>query len=437
MAPSASKEEHHHQHSSDSSSASARRLAAIAGQLGSVTSSSVQVLSSSRRHPSSSSSHSSSSSSSRSHKEWRHLPSFSSLPREGGFPGCAWSVWGKGDELGTVNLLTDSVVLRTAKDEIRTGHTVSLNLPLHLPLKPFFHRKALDHTIWGKKGGRYQEAREAVRAAMGEQGHAVQIRAKGEEAAVSDEEIHLNSQSGTQWDGLRHFGHLTLDCFYQGVPRDAIQSTFGTQKHDAIEPAKDTDRLGIQSWARHGICGRAVLLDVWGYLQAKAAGGGDFMPYDPMTSHAISVDLLQEVARAQGVRFRQADILLVRLGFTQRYLRATPAEREQWEARSAAGKEELAGLEQGQAMLEFLWDHHFAAVGSDMPALERWPAPRGATYLHETLLTFFGMPIGELFDLERLVEHCRATRRWSFFLSSWPLNLHGGVASPANAAALF
>lgn len=80
-------------HDSDSSS---RRLAAIAGQLGSVTSSSVQALA---RKPLASS---------RPQREWKHLPSFRELPREGGFPGCAWNVWGKGDTLGTVNMLTDA-----------------------------------------------------------------------------------------------------------------------------------------------------------------------------------------------------------------------------------------------------------------------------------------------------------------------------------------
>lgn len=72
------------------------RLAAIAGQLGSVTSSSVQAIA---RKPLASS---------RPQREWRHLPTFKELPREGGFPGCAWEVWGKGDTLGTVNMLTDA-----------------------------------------------------------------------------------------------------------------------------------------------------------------------------------------------------------------------------------------------------------------------------------------------------------------------------------------
>ena len=43
------------------------------------------------------------------------------------------------------------------------------------------------------------------------------------------------------------------------------------------------------------------------------------------------------------------------------------------------------------------------------------------------------MPIGELWDLEKLAEECKKRGRWTFFLTSSPLNLRGGVASPPNA----
>ena len=47
------------------------------------------------------------------------LPTFDELPSYKEFKGCAWDVWGKGDQLGTVNLLTDGVVRRAAMEEIR------------------------------------------------------------------------------------------------------------------------------------------------------------------------------------------------------------------------------------------------------------------------------------------------------------------------------
>ena len=43
--------------------------------------------------------------------------------------------------------------------------------------------------------------------------------------------------------------------------------------------------------------------------------------------------------------------------------------------------------------------------------------------LHEVLLAGWGCPIGEMFDLEKLSEHCKAVGRYSFFLSSMPLKV--------------
>jgi hypothetical protein len=47
------------------------------------------------------------------------LPTFDELPKFHEFNGCAWEVWGKNDELGTINLLTEDVVHRAAREEIR------------------------------------------------------------------------------------------------------------------------------------------------------------------------------------------------------------------------------------------------------------------------------------------------------------------------------
>lgn len=48
-------------------------------------------------------------------KKWDNLPNFDELPHFHEFPGCAWSVWGEGDEIGTINLLTEDVVREAAK----------------------------------------------------------------------------------------------------------------------------------------------------------------------------------------------------------------------------------------------------------------------------------------------------------------------------------
>jgi hypothetical protein len=46
----------------------------------------------------------------------KKLPTFDELPMFKNFKGCAWSLWGENDQLGTVNLLTEEVVARAAKE---------------------------------------------------------------------------------------------------------------------------------------------------------------------------------------------------------------------------------------------------------------------------------------------------------------------------------
>jgi hypothetical protein len=46
-------------------------------------------------------------------------------------------------------------------------------------------------------------------------------------------------------------------------------------------------------------------------------------------------------------------------------------------------------------------------------------------HLHEHLLALWGVPIGEMLDLERLAGRCRDLGRWTFFFTSAPANVHG------------
>jgi hypothetical protein len=56
--------------------------------------------------------------------------------------------------------------------------------------------------------------------------------------------------------------------------------------------------------------------------------------------------------------------------------------------------------------------------------------------MHEVFLGGWGMPIGEMFYVEKLAEECRRLGRWTFFFVSEPLNVIGGIASPPNALAI-
>lgn len=75
-------------------------------------------------------------------------------------------------------------------------------------------------------------------------------------------------------------------------------------------------------------------------------------------------------------------------------------------------------------MIDWLHDCWFAAFAGDAPSFEAWPSLEGF-YLHEYLLSLWGTPIGEMFDLERLAETYREKKRRTFFVSSQPANVPG------------
>ena len=90
-----------------------------------------------------------------------------------------------------------------------------------------------------------------------------------------------------------------------------------------VEFTKALFIIGID-WANHGICGRGVLLDLVSYYTKN---GGD-MPYDPWNTHAIPVADLEAVAKHQNVQFHRGDILLLRVGFIQKYYKVAQSERD-------------------------------------------------------------------------------------------------------------
>jgi hypothetical protein len=164
--------------------------------------------------------------------------------------------------------------------------------------------------------------------------------------------------------------------------------------------------------------------------------------YEPLGLHAISLSTLQTIASESNITFQPGDILLLRTGFTAAYEAATMAVKEAMMNQSPF---RYPGVESTYSMLAFLWNTRIAAVAGDCPGFEAWP-PSGATPetedivesgMHPILLAGFGMPIGEMFDLEGLAQECQRHKTWTFFLTSMPLNVLGGVASPPNAIAIF
>ncbi|RBQ85720.1 hypothetical protein VDGD_20807 [Verticillium dahliae] len=319
------------------------------------------------------------------------IPPFESLPLgENDPPFSAWGLYGQSDELGTLNRLTDERVAAAARDEIRTGVRVSLNWPLDAQSQGTFFSRAAFHQDMIQKAPRF----------------------------INDDVWTFNSQSSSQWDGLRHYGYQQARRFYNGVTMEQVH---GVDEHGARSTIN-----GIQAWQERGIVGRGVLVDfhAWRLAQGRA--------YDAFGRDDVSVDDLRACLAAQGTEVRFGDILLTRTGFM-----AAHAAKSQDELQALQAKlpHTFGGLRQGEDTLRWIWEN-FSAVAGDQPSFECWPTKLDYA-MHEVLLAGWGCPIGELFDLEALAAHCRKVGRWSFFVASEVCNVPGGVASPPNILAIF
>lgn len=319
----------------------------------------------------------------------KRLPDFAELPINSDFPPhSAWGVFGSDDQIGTLNLLTPERVAAAAR-LVRHGQVFALNWELELPAPPLFNRARLRHKINRRRRHIFDD--------------------------VYDD---FNTQSSSQWDGLRHFGHRQYG-FYNGVTEAQIAE-------------EGNARNGIHHWARRGIAGRGVLID---FQRFAAAHGLAFVPGE---RYAITAAQLQAAADWQGLRLQSGDILLVRTGWIQWYGSLNEAQRLEL---AQPGALRIAGLEQSEASLRFLWDNHFAAIASDNPDFEAYPpaTPDEAEHfgmMHGTIIGLWGMPIGEMFQLDQLAAACAADCCYEFFFTSAPLNKLGGVASPPNALAI-
>jgi kynurenine formamidase len=314
------------------------------------------------------------------------LPTYDELPVRAGAPaGAAWGVFGDDDEVGTINLLTPERVVAAASS-IRTGKVFALNLPINIPDPPLFTR--------------------------GKHTHTVKIFPNAE-FVLDDFLDNFYPQASSQWDALAHVKH-PIHGAYNGIPDNQMTGRGGM-------------RLGIDNLARRGIAGRGVLADVARYHE-RVGKSIDFT-----TAKSIPLEDVQAALEDEGVELQAGDILLIRIGWTKFYLSASA------EIKAELAKETVVpGIEGSERTARWLWNNHLAAVASDSPALEALPKPAGEEmeFLHFHMLAFFGMPIGEMWNLEALADDCAADGDYDFFLTSAPLNIPGGVGSPPNALAI-
>lgn len=200
--------------------------------------------------------------------------------------------------------------------------------------------------------------------------------------------------------------------------------------------------------------GRGILVDLYSWRQKQDDPA--LKEFNCFETSSIPLKDIKACLAAQGTEVKFGDILFTRTGKThppssrhaQREIRkmCTDKHPKGWHAQhaqlpepqlrayQAALPHRFGGVEQSEEMIRWVWDN-FSAVAGDQPSFEAWPS-REDWALHEVLLAGYGTPIGELFWLEDLAEACAREGRWSFFVTSEPCNVPGGVASPPNILAI-
>ncbi|MGO4317852.1 cyclase family protein [Agrobacterium sp. MCAB5] len=311
------------------------------------------------------------------------LPKYHQLPIDPSKPPrSAWGLWGDEDQLGSLNLLGEEQV-RRAKDAIKSFETFSLNWHLEMPDPPLFGRHALKH-------------------------HPFPI-----EVGFDDSYDNFSTQASTQWDALSHIEHPQYGS-YNGRTREQLSVAGGAHN-------------GIHHYARKGIVGRGVLLDVATFLAEQGR------PVDCSQRRDFTVAELEATRKWAGIQYEVGDILVVRTGWIGWYEQADRAIRVEM----AEGTPKTPGLAGGEDMAEYLWNSHFSAVTSDCPAVEAWPHELEVDkYLHFRLIPLLGFALGEMWDVEALARACALDRRYDFMVTAAPLNKLAGVGSPGNVLAI-
>lgn len=315
------------------------------------------------------------------------LPRYQELPSASRGGRSAWGVFGPDDDLGLINLITPERV-RAAARLVRTGRMFPLDLPLGAVAPALARNRGTPrHTILHQPG------------------------------AIGFDDVYDNfyPQASSQWDSLGHMGYGP-DEFYNGATEADVQTG---------------RRNTIDRWAQHGIAGRALLLDI---PRAMAEEGRD---YEPGEATPIGIEELELARQLANLEIGAGDIILLHTGFGAWYADQERAAREQLPRQLNA-----PGLAHSEAVVEYVWDLHIAAIATDTFAVEMWPVdlnPAAAHpfgFLHRLLIGQFGMALGELWWLADLAESCAADGVYESFLVSAPMNAPGGIGSPANALAI-
>jgi kynurenine formamidase len=203
----------------------------------------------------------------------------------------------------------------------------------------------------------------------------------------------------THMDALCHFSWN--DQFYNGRKRSESLTASGS-------------KWGSIYAQRQGIFTRSVLLDV-----AAARGVSWYSP-----DEYVTVADFEAAEKRQSVRVESGDAIFVRTGM------------ERMEAE--LGEQDIyprAGLHAECA--EWMHDRQVSVYGGDCIEKLPYPSESFTSAMHMIVLASMGLPILDWPALTELAATCSRLNRWDYLLTTAPLRLPGGTASPINPLCIF
>ncbi|HYL60403.1 MAG TPA: cyclase family protein [Candidatus Acidoferrales bacterium] len=289
-----------------------------------------------------------------------------------------WGRWGKDDERGALNFITNQKRAAAAK-LVQTGETVSMALPLATIPAPD-NPMPVTHLM--------------VQA--GADSHEMPLPYAGDYFAIAPHGMantHLDALCHVFWQGKMYNGFKAEEVGSQGAKKCAIDVT------------------------RNGIVSRGVLLDIPRLKKVEwMEPGAPIFPAD-----------LDAAEKAQHVHVEEGDVLMVRTGRAK--------------MRKAKGgwdpfRVGLPGLD--ASCLPWLHERRIAILGCDAVSDV---APSGYDGLplpvHVGTLVAMGIHLIDNADLDAVSEASARLDRADFMFSMAPLILIRGTASPVNPLAIF
>lgn len=300
-----------------------------------------------------------------------------------------WGRWGADDQLGALNYVGPEQV-KHAAGLVTDGKVISLSLPYdrHGP-----------QIGGGRSNPQLFMTMTGSDAVTGRQDRIGRDRRDAKGFAFADDYIVMPNQCGTQWDAFAH-------VFHNGKMYN---------NRDASEvDSRGAHRNAIQNFTGK-IVMRGVLLDIPKLTDREAMDPGE----------AVTSAMLDDACAAQGVQIRSGDAVLVRTGHLG-------VRRNDW-------KDFCGGASPGLSLhtAPWLYDHEVSAIVTDTWGMEVLPNEIDVFQpLHIVALTYMGIPIGEIFDLEALSADCARDGRYEFMFSASPLPITGAVGSALSALAI-